>query len=232
MIKLWKKIFEDWKIFELSLLFFGLAVVITTGIIFKTDWLTFTCSILGIITVLLLAKGKILGQFLGIIIVILYSIVSFREAYYGELSHIIFMLPIYVYGIISWMKNKDKEKNTIKINEIKWKEWIVLFFVSLTSFFGFYYLLKFFNTNALIISTISVLASMIGVYLLARRSKYGFVAYIIDDIALIILWGIPVFTNVGGAGYYLIPMLIYSVINAVNHVYGTLNWHMIKKNQK
>ena len=77
-------ILKDWSKFEKTLLFGNIIIVSTIGIIFKADLLTTACSIIGITTVLLLAKGKNLGQLLGILITLLYSILSFKNKYYGE----------------------------------------------------------------------------------------------------------------------------------------------------
>lgn len=78
------KIFKDWTKLEKTLLFGSIILVGLVGIIFKSDVLTTICSIVGIITALLLAKGKNLGQIFGLLIVALYSIVSFKNGYYGE----------------------------------------------------------------------------------------------------------------------------------------------------
>ena len=59
-------ILKDWSKFEKTLLFGNIIVVSTIGIIFKADLLTTACSIIGINTALLLAKGKNLGQLMGI----------------------------------------------------------------------------------------------------------------------------------------------------------------------
>ena len=75
--------FKDWTKFETFLLFASIILVALVGIIFKSDLLTTICSIVGIITALLLAKGKNLGQIFGLLIVVLYSIVSFKNRYYG-----------------------------------------------------------------------------------------------------------------------------------------------------
>ena len=55
------KIFKDWTKLEKVLLFGSIILVGLVGIIFKSDALTTICSIVGIITALLLAKGKNLG---------------------------------------------------------------------------------------------------------------------------------------------------------------------------
>lgn len=82
--------------------------------------LTTICSIVGIITALLLAKGKSLGQVFGLLIVILYSIVSFKNKFYGEvIIYLLIMLPMYIMGILSWFKHQNKETNSVEVNNIK-----------------------------------------------------------------------------------------------------------------
>ena len=98
-------ILKDWSKFEKTLLFGNIIVVSTIGIIFKADLLTTACSIIGITTALLLAKGKNLGQLMGILITLLYSILSFKNKYYGEvLIYVFLMLPMFVVGTFSWIK--------------------------------------------------------------------------------------------------------------------------------
>lgn len=63
------RIFKDWTKLEKTLLFGSIILVSLVGIIFKSDLLTTICSIVGIITALLLAKGKNLGQIFGLLIV-------------------------------------------------------------------------------------------------------------------------------------------------------------------
>ena len=184
---------KDWTKIEKILLFVSIILVSTIGIIFKSDILTTTCSIVGIITALLLAKGKNLGQVFGIIITILYSIVSFKNRFYGEVMIYIFlMFPMYIIGIISWIKHQNKNTNSVEVNKISNKEWIFISVIFIVIFIGIYFLLKTFNTNELIVSTISVIASLFAVYLQIRRSRFSFSFYIINDIILIFLWGIPV----------------------------------------
>lgn len=78
------KYFSDCTKLEKTLLFGSIILVSLVGIIFKSDLLTTICSIVGIITALLIAEGKNLGQIFGLLIVALYSIVSFKNGYYGE----------------------------------------------------------------------------------------------------------------------------------------------------
>jgi len=223
------KSLKDWTKLEKILLFGSIILVSLVGIIFKSDLLTTLCSIVGIITALLLAKGKNLGQIFGLLIVALYSIVSFKNGYYGEvIIYLCIMLPMYIIGIVSWIRHQNKDTNTVEVNKIKIKEWIIVFFASIVSFIGIYFLLKAFNTNQLFISSLSVIDSLFAVYLGVRRSKYSFYFYVVNDIILILLWGIPVVTG----NILLIPMVFNPLINLVNDLYGIYNWRKLEEKQK
>jgi len=222
------KIFKDWTKLEKTLLFGSIILVGLVGIIFKSDVLTTICSIVGIITALLLAKGKNLGQIFGLLIVALYSIVSFKNGYYGEvIIYLFIMLPMYVVGIVSWIRHQNKDTNTVEVNKIKLKEWIIVLFASIVCFTGIYFLLKVFNTNQLFISSLSVIDSLFAIYLGVRRSKYSFYFYVVNDLILILLWGIPVVTGT----IILIPMVFNPLINLINDLYGIYNWKKLENMQ-
>ena len=219
---------KDWNKLEKTLLFGSIILVSLIAIIFKSDLLTTICSIEGIITALLLAKGKNLGQIFGVIITILYSIVSFRNKFYGEvIIYIVLMLPMYIIGIISWARHQNKKTNTVDVNKIDSKEWFLVFITSVIVFIGIYFLLKSFNTNELIVSTISVVASLFAVYLQIRRSRFSFSFYIINDLILIVLWGIPVILG----NLLILPMVFNPTINLINDSYGVYNWKKLEKRQ-
>ena len=73
-------------------------------------------------TALLLAKVKNLGQVFGILITILYSIVSFNNKFYGEvLIYLFMMFLMYIIGIVSWFRHKNKETDSVEVNKISKK---------------------------------------------------------------------------------------------------------------
>jgi len=223
-----KNFMKDWTLLEKCLLFGSVVLVSVVGILFRSDLLTTICSIVGITTALLLAKGKNLGQIFGLLIVALYSIVSFKNGFYGEvIIYLCIMLPMYIIGIISWIKHQNKDTNTVEVNKIKIKEWIIVFIVSVIAFVGIYYLLKLFNTKELFISSLSVIDSLFAIYLGVRRSKYSFYFYVVNDLILIILWGLPVI----GGSLILLPMVFNPTINLINDIYGIYNWKKLEKIQ-
>ncbi len=224
-----KKLFNDWTKFEIILLGVSLITIMIAGIICNSALLTIICSITGILCALTQAKGKIISQFIGLLLVVLYSILSFQNKFYGEvLIYIFIMLPLFVSGIISWIKNLNKETNTVNENVLSKKEWIILTIISIILFIGLYSLLKYFNTSQLFVSTLSMVTSLFATYLVARRSKYGFLFYMGNDIILFVLWGLPVIQG----NLLLIPMLVNPIINFINDSYGWQSWNKREKNKE
>ena len=92
---------------------------------------------------------------------------------------------------------------------------------------AFYFLLKALNTNQLIVSTISLISSIVASYLLFRRCSYYALAFILNDIILIILWSLVVINS--GIGY--LPTVISFCVFLVNDIYGFIHWKLEEKKQ-
>ena len=219
-------IFNEWTVIELILLVTTFVLILGSGIIYKSSWITIIASLSGTIYALYQARGKVFGQFIGIIEVILYSYLSYNNQYYGEvLVYVLLILPLNIAGIFSWINNKNKKTNRVTQNKISNNEYIFLGIGSLLLFVCIYYLLRYFNTSELLISTFSVIIYVVATYLVVRRSKYGFLLYILSDVILILLWGIPILKG----NLLLIPILIEPLILLFNDLYGWLSWNKESK---
>ncbi len=220
--------FKGWNLFEKLFLFLGTLAAALVSFVFKGTWIDLGYALLYFWTALLLAKGKYSCYIIGIISTFFYAYVSYSNTYYGEMViALCCTLPLMVVGLVNWIRHQDNEKIVI-IKCITKKEIILVLISQAIMFFGYYYLLKTFNTSNLLVSTISVVASIIATYLTARRSEYGFIGFIINDIILIVLWSIPVFNG----NLSIIPVLICPVLLLINDIYGVYNWRRIKIKQK
>lgn len=216
-----KKIFKNWNIFEISLLIISIILILSSGIFLEGNILAVIMSILSITTAILQAKGKVLSQFIGFVVAIFYSILSFNNKYYGEvIIYITIMIPLYILGIISWLKNKNEETQTVNKSDIHKKECCIIILVNIILFILLYQLLKYLNTDQLLISSISMNTIITATYLIARRNKFSFLFFILNDIILILLWGIPVIQG----DLTLIPMLLNPSLLFINDIYGFKNW--------
>lgn len=225
-----KKFFKNWNLFEIIFLFCSLLVV-SLCFAFGSDKnvFSFIVSLVGVVSVLTVAKGLVVAPFINIVYNILYAIISITQKYYGEaIIYIGLMIPICVLSIVLWLKNKNKDNSdVVDINKIKGKEYLYLAVATVVVTIGFYFLLKVLNTNELIISTISLVTSLVASYLMLRRCSYYALGYILNDIILIVLWSIVVKNS--GIGY--LPTVISFCVFLINDIYGFVHWKLEEKKQ-
>lgn len=221
--------FKDWNLFEKLYLFVGIVVGILTSIIFNGTIIDSLYTITYLTTAILMSKGKVESYFIGIISVFFYGIVSYNQGYYGELLITIFLtFPMMIIGIISWLKHQDKDEDVVIISSLSKKEIVFAFSSQLILFWVYYFLLKAFNTDLLMISSLSIVTSVLATYFEARRSELSLFCYVANDLILITLWMIPIING----DTSLISVLIGPMLLLVNDIYGSYNWKRLKDIQK
>ena len=204
--------------------------LITVSSCFSKDFypLSLIASILGVTSLIFIAKGNFVGQILIMIFSMLYGIISIRARYYGEMITYLFMsLPAALFACISWLKNPSKQgKHEVKIGTLSLRKWLICVGLSMIATIVLYFVLRHFNTNNLIVSTISVTTSMFAASLLFFRSPYYALAYVANDLVLIVLW---ISASVRDLSY--LPTVVCFTTFLFNDTYSFINWTRMKKRQ-
>lgn len=224
-----KKIVGRWQLWEMITLATLLIVIITLCSVFHCSVFVFITSILGVINVFLCAKGVLLYPMLQIISATFYAFVSYMNTYYGEaIINIGLMVPLSLFAIFTWFKNQNKEKDTVIVNHIRWKEWVVIGVAAAAIAVGFYFLLEAFQTPNLWLSTASVVFCAIANYLNLRRNKMLFIFFTLMNLVIVTMWILLIIQNHDLA---LIPIVVCNVVNIVLNLFGFVNWIKMEKTQ-
>ena len=213
---------------EVLLWTFSVFMIIISFFAFSRDGIiTLAASLIGVTAIIINAKGNPFGQVLIIIFSILYGIISFKCAYYGEMiTYLGMTAPMAVVALISWLRNPYGDGNEVKVNHVKIKEVLFILILSVIVTIIFYFILDFFNTANLIISTFSVLTSFDAAYLSFRRSAYFSLAYALNDIVLVILWGLVCLNDTS-----YVSVTVCFLMFLVNDIYGFISWNRMEKRQ-
>ena len=207
------------------------SLIITVSFLFGTDKnpLTLIVSLIGVTSLIFIAKGNVWGQILMIIFSIIYGYISYKTRYYGEMITYVGMTgPMAVMALVAWLKNPfEGEENQVAVAEITPLKVAVVTALSIIVTVIFYFILKYFNTANLVLSTVSVLTSFFAASLTFLRSPYYALGYAANDVVLIILW---VLASVENPGY--IPMVMCFVVFFVNDVHGYISWKRMAEMQK
>lgn len=194
----------------------------------EKDWLNFIASSVGVSALIFVAKGDVLGQILTVFFSLLYGIISYTFDYYGEMiTYLGMTMPIALVSVISWLKHPyEKGKNEVEVSHLTKSKTALTFLVSLIVTAIFYFILKHFGTNNLIVSTISITTSFLASAFMVLRCEYYAVAYAANDIVLIVLW---ILATIEDTSY--IPMVVCFAMFFINDIYGFINWRRMKSRQ-
>ena len=205
----------------------SLLVIFISFFAFKSiEYMTLAASRIGVTALIFVAKGDVLGQLLTVIFAFFYAFVSFKFRYWGEMiTYLGMTAPIAMGAVVTWLRNPYK-KGEVKVRHTNPKLWSILTVLAIAVTIIFYYVLKFFDTPNLIVSTISITTSFMAASLTLLRSSYYALFYAGNDIVLIILWILATTTNIA----YL-PMVLCFIMFLLNDLYGFINWQRMKKNQ-
>lgn len=215
---------------ELLLWLGSLTVVLAAFFLFdRESYLSLSASLIGVTSLIFNAKGNPFGQLLMIIFSVLYGIISFGFAYYGEMvTYIGMTLPMAAFALVSWLRNPYKgRRSQVKVNSIGKRELISSLMLTAAVTVIFYFILEFFSTANIIPGTISVATSFFAAYLTFRRSPYFALAYALNDVVLLILWSLACLQDIS-----YVSVLVCFAVFLVNDLYGFYNWTKMQRNQK
>lgn len=215
---------SEWILWGIS------AAVVTVSFFFgeNNSILNLVASPTGVTSLIFVAKGDVFGQMLTVLFSIMYSIISYRFRYYGEMiTYLGMTAPVALMSVISWLRHPfESGKAEVKIEKLTKAKIIALIVLNALITTLFYFILMFFNTPNLIISTISVTTSFAAAFLQFLRSPIYAVAYAANDIVLIILWTLASFENPS----FISVVACFTAFFA-NDIYGFINWRRMKKRQ-
>ena len=213
---------------EIILWIVSLIVVISSYLLSgQYKLITILAPVVGVTDLIFLAKGHILGQILTVAFSILYAIVSYQFNYYGEMVTYLFMtLPIAVVSIVSWVKHPYKDKGQVEVAKLTTKSIIFLFVSTIVVTVIFYFVLDYFKTPNIVFSTISIASSFLAAALMFLRNPYYAVAYMGNDLILIVLWSLASKDDIS-----FLPMIFCFVMFFINDLYGFICWKRMQKEQ-
>lgn len=225
-----RSIINYFSTFEILLYLLSVLLISAPFFVFDgSDPISLISSLLGVTSLIFIAKGNPIGEILSLIFSVFYGIISFGYAYYGEmLTYLCMTAPMSLLSLISWIKNPyNGNRSEVKINSnIKKAEYLFMALLTLAVTAVFYFILSALNTANIIPSTISVATSFAAVYLTFRRSSYYALAYACNDIVLIVLWSLASVEDIGYASVVFCFVAFF-----LNDIYGYINWRRMEKKQ-
>ena len=224
-----KQFFRYFSLGERLLWSCSILLILLSFLLFDSgSILSRVASLVGATSLIFCAKGNPIGQVLMIIFSLLYTIISFSFAYYGEMiTYLGMTAPMAVVALVAWLRHPyEGKKSEVTVNRLTGKEIAFALGLTLIVTVAFYFILKILGTSNLLVSTFSVTTSFFAVYLTFRRSPYFALAYALNDVVLIVLWVMASKENIS----YLSVVICFTIF-LINDLYGFWNWKRIARRQ-
>ncbi len=222
MIRNMKDYFADWTWFErIWLLAF---TIINIYLFFAWDdtAVGLIASLTGMLSVVLVAKGKTSNYYPGIINVILYAYIAYGQKYYGEVMlNLLYFLPMQFLGLVMWRKHRlsDRQKDDVAVSVMSHSSRAVWAIVSLIATIVYGVMLEKMGGNLPYVDSATAVLSIIAMFFMVKRFIEQWVLWILIDVASIYMWWVALQN-----GSNDISILIMWTAYLVNAVYGFLNW--------
>ncbi len=205
-------------------------LVITLSFVFspRKDPLTLCSSLVGVSSLVFIAKGNIWGQILMIAFALSYGVVSFFFRYWGEMiTYLCMSLPAAVFSLVSWIRHPFEQSQQVAVGSLNAKKVAGVALLSAAATAAFYFILRALETPNLLFSTLSVTTSVLAASLSFLRSPFYALAYTGNDLVLIVLWSLAAYADMS---YF--PMIFCFVMFLFNDINGFVNWRLRLKRQR
>lgn len=218
--------FKNLSKFELILWISSIVVITLSCVFIGKDILTMAASLVGVTALIFIAKGDVLGQILTIAFAVLYTVISYKFRYWGEMiTYAGMTLPTAGAAVVTWIKN-PYSKHEVKISPMTKTKAAAVILLTAAVTALFYFILKALDTPNMLFSTISIATSFSAAFLMVLRSPVYAVCYALNDLVLIVLWVLATMTDIS-----FFAMIICFSIFFINDIYGFINWRKMAQKQ-
>ena len=223
----------------------GMAVVtvLVTAIKFRDaengQWLLLISafgSLMGVLSTVLSANGRILTFLFGLIDVSIYGAMCLAGARYGNAAlHLLYFLPMQFVGFFQWKKRGADAKQEVKARRLSGKQWMLYGGIFLVGLMIAYFVLAAMDkTEAagvvkwlVFMDAFSMMCNLVGQYLMSTAYMDQWFFWIGVNISTIIMWVLTLRQDPSSA-YAAIYLVKYSFY-LVNSFNGLRIWYNLSR---
>ena len=221
-----KKLFKNFTKFQVILLIINIVCYTVCAFISWTldGWIAWASCVTFLVYLIYNAQSKYISFIWIIISYLIYIYFNIKEFYFGEFGLSLFAITINIIAMFNWKKHTNNDK--LKINKLKPLEIVISFILSLLLAVICYFVLKLFNTELVILNSLSISFVLLEYYYTFRRTKMKFVAGILSVIVYIFLWSYAV----SSIRDYAFMFVLNGLLNIVWYADGIIEWNNLSKN--
>lgn len=213
----------------------GMAVVtvLVTAIKFRSaengQWLLVISalgSLMGVLSTVLSANGRILTFLFGFIDVTIYGAMCLAGAKYGNAAlHLLYFLPMQIVGFVQWKARGADGKEQVRARRLNGRQWLLFGGIFLAGLVAAYFILCALDKQEaagvvrwlVLTDALSMMCNLLGQYLLSTAYMEQWLFWIGVNIASVVMWVLTLRES-PDSSYALVYVVKYSfyLLNSLN----------------
>ena len=111
---------EGWKKLEVTWLLIACAVIVGLSIYWDDTVMGIISSTTGVVCVVCTGKGKLSAYIFGLVNTVLYAVISYKAALYGEtMLNALYYVPMQFVGFYVWSRHMNDETHEVRKKHMK-----------------------------------------------------------------------------------------------------------------
>lgn len=215
---------------DIALWTVSVMLITATFLLFdRQSWLSLAASLIGVTSLIFNARGYAFDQLLIIVFSLIYGVLSYREAYYGEMiTYLGMTMPMAAAALISWIRHPSTlDSANVQVSRMPSADIVWMLALCALVTFAFYWILRALHAASLPMSTLSVTTSFLAVWLTFKRSASYALGYAANDLVLIILWMATLAQDPSA-----VSMVVCFAVFLINDLYGYFSWSKMRAAQE
>lgn len=217
-----------WKKWEVGWLITACAIIIALSIYWNDTWIGIISATTGVACVVCTGKGKLSAYLFGLVNSVLYAIISYQTALYGEtMLNLLYYVPMQFVGFYTWSKHMNVETKEVIKRNMKWTGRFVLVVSVAAGTIVYGIFLKAIGDSMPYIDSFTTVTSVIAMIVSVKMFAEQWWIWVAVDIVTVYMWFVS-FMN----GQDNIATLVMWMVYLINAVIMLIKWKKEASNSK
>ena len=180
---------SGWKWWEVAWLVTAAVVITILPIYWGDSLMGIISAVTGVICVVLTGKGKLSAYFFGLINSVLYAIIAYQSALYGEtMLNLLYYVPMQFVGFYVWSRHMNQESHEVEKRHMKNTGRLILLLCMIAGTVLYGYLLKFLGDAMPFVDAFTTVSSVIAMIISVRMFAEQWWVWVAIDVFSVYMW--------------------------------------------
>ncbi len=220
---------SGWKKWEVAWLITACAIIVALSIYWQDTWMGILSATTGAACVICTGKGKLSAYVFGLVNSVLYAIISYQAALYGEtMLNALYYVPMQFVGFYTWSRHMNTETNEVIKKNMKWTGRLMMTAFILAGTIGYGLLLRAMGDAMPFVDAFTTVTSVAAMLISVKMFAEQWWIWVVVDIVSVYMW-FQSFLQ----GQEYIATLIMWLVYLVNAVIMLVKWEReAKRNER